>query len=546
MSSPLPSSPPNIPSSPSPNIPSSPPPFRPTKRSYPFTAPPPLDDAPSSEPDSFSSDPIDPSVELYEKPRAKRRHVGPYWAAGAPSQTPVSASASASAFSPAQAPSSATPKAKSNFARNFDSGVYMLSDNTDEGELPEGEVPESSGAGGSEVQPQTGVQETTLTSELGGGLIFGTVARAESPLVLARRKVEECVDENNPVVELDNLDLQTLPSDLLTPLRSIIKVPRHFDHVPLNSQQLASEAHHGRFGRRPETMKELRESFEETHYESLEARIQLYLANNSLRTLPLTLFSLTNLTVLILRNNKLTALPPAIAQLENLVELSVANNRLTTLPYAFLTLLRKARRLKVTLTPNPFLETDPKFTPIMKDLEARIPLHNLRDPDGRRSHEALFARTAPVSLLPWPERMPPSALPPGSPFTSLPAYTTLSTAHHGDFIKFWAPPPRARVRSLFDLALGTCARHPRLPTLHGGLPHEPPSVLHKALEEAQAARAEGRVCDDCGRECVRWDREWVEWWHVRRLGSGAWPILKRGCGGCETAEIKSSELRDEE
>ncbi|KAK6903496.1 hypothetical protein I203_106999 [Kwoniella mangroviensis CBS 8507] len=60
--------------------------------------------------------------------------------------------------------------------------------------------------------------------------------------------------------------------------------------------------------------------------------IAIYAGQNSLTSLPSTLFEISNLTVLSLRGNKLTTLPAAIGELRHLKELNISLNHLTELP----------------------------------------------------------------------------------------------------------------------------------------------------------------------------------------------------------------------
>ncbi|KAF9978325.1 hypothetical protein BGZ73_002916 [Actinomortierella ambigua] len=57
-------------------------------------------------------------------------------------------------------------------------------------------------------------------------------------------------------------------------------------------------------------------------------KLQLYLSYNLFTTVPKSIFSLKNLSVLSLRNNHLTEIPPEIGLLQNLVELSIGGNQL--------------------------------------------------------------------------------------------------------------------------------------------------------------------------------------------------------------------------
>ncbi|PVG04744.1 hypothetical protein CPB86DRAFT_746810 [Serendipita vermifera] len=60
--------------------------------------------------------------------------------------------------------------------------------------------------------------------------------------------------------------------------------------------------------------------------------VQLYLSGNSIKSLPVELFRVENLTVLALRKNRLKFIPPAIGALKNLTELIIGGNEIEYLP----------------------------------------------------------------------------------------------------------------------------------------------------------------------------------------------------------------------
>ena len=79
----------------------------------------------------FSSDPPDPSVDLYIQPRRKRQYRGTWW--GEVAQDSLA--------EPAQ------QRSKSGFSRNMDSGIWMGSDNTEgsfgsDNTVPDEELPQ--------------------------------------------------------------------------------------------------------------------------------------------------------------------------------------------------------------------------------------------------------------------------------------------------------------------------------------------------------------------------------------------------------------------
>ncbi|KAF9110579.1 hypothetical protein BGX27_006158 [Mortierella sp. AM989] len=83
-------------------------------------------------------------------------------------------------------------------------------------------------------------------------------------------------------------------------------------------------------------------------------RLKLFLSSNQFSTVPMDVFALHNLSVLSLRNNSIEVIPPEIGLLHNLVELSIGGNLLKVLP-SQIALLPKLHIL--TVHPNPFMPT---------------------------------------------------------------------------------------------------------------------------------------------------------------------------------------------
>ncbi|KAF8075002.1 hypothetical protein FPV67DRAFT_1777739 [Lyophyllum atratum] len=81
-------------------------------------------------------------------------------------------------------------------------------------------------------------------------------------------------------------------------------------------------------------------------------KLQLFLSTNSISSLPLSLFSLQNLTVLSLRNNRLKYIPPEIVGLKNLQELNIAQNKIEYLPAEMLQMTLKT----FYVYPNSFID----------------------------------------------------------------------------------------------------------------------------------------------------------------------------------------------
>ena len=276
----LPSSPPRIDQA---NLPSSPL-FRPQE--HPFSP------KSSSPPPLFSSDDSRDSIDVsnYESPRIfKNKRKGTWWdnresAHGSPGCK------------------------KTKISRNFDSGVYMMSDATDSSEemLPQHRAPFASEGESDEKEPPLNEAETAFNHLLRIGL-----------------------ERNLEVYEFRALDLRDNDISKIGDLTSIIKSP------PDPGTVLPAEG----------------------QYRSMIPELYVNLSQNSLCRLTPSIFNIQTLTSLILRNNHIRELPPQIGQLQNLKTLDVSLNQLTFLPFEMLHLFRPCGSLVRLITMgNPLLE----------------------------------------------------------------------------------------------------------------------------------------------------------------------------------------------
>lgn len=117
----------------------------------------------------------------------------------------------------------------------------------------------------------------------------------------ARRKIEQAIEESKTSIDLQHMNLTSLPNDIVD-LRHIVS---------------ASQSG-GAFT---------------TH-------LELFLGFNRLTTLPESLFDITNLAFLGLSHNRLESLSPSISKLENLISLNVGLNQIDCLPANLLKLTR--------------------------------------------------------------------------------------------------------------------------------------------------------------------------------------------------------------
>ncbi|KAF2422591.1 hypothetical protein EJ08DRAFT_653071 [Tothia fuscella] len=498
-----------------------------------------LDDSTPSDPPLFSSDPPDPSVDNYFSPRRKRQYKGTWWG-----PEPESDEAHNSGVD---------QTSKSEFARNLDSGVFM-SDSTEDSLSSDGPTIPNAFEGLQRVPHGNG----GLSNNRNNSTRLSTSSMSSEER-MAREVIQQCLDNESEIVDLSGWHLETLPDDIFQPLNSLIKQPRFLDS-----------------GNSPKDF----------DFHPLQPSLQLFLSGNSLRSLPMSMYNLENVSVLSLRNNNLESLSPHLHKLHNLVELNIANNGLRTLPWELLSLLRSPKLRTLTVLPNPLLKPfayetflhgyDNQQFAHLNDIQAmqnmvkniktymeeeeentqvdrRQPLTwllhlHLRymeaflaiDGNMDMNHEPTFMASTPVthfnmdgSFTQDPRQPPPPSHLPGN-IEILPA------------ILGGSPSPCSTSRatcvpSLLELATLSASTVPQLPHLSDLLPEDAPEPVLRVLEEACRARKEGgRLCSVCGRNYIVRRTEWVEYWHLPPKVGGRssreemfWPFLRRGCSvGC--------------
>ncbi|KXS95687.1 hypothetical protein AC578_839 [Pseudocercospora eumusae] len=210
-------------------------------------------------------------------------------------------------------PSLRESMAKRDACRNVDSGIWMGSDGSEESE--ESMLAESSK-----------MRRLDMSDRVQDAAIERAPQTAET---LARSIIDCCVEDGQEAVDLSDIGLTELSSATLRPLRQLIRQSHiDLDHPPSESE-----------------------------FVPLTPSIKLFLAKNSLTSLPLELFRLDNLTVLSLRSNALTEIPPCVARLRKLKELNISGNRIQCLPCELLDLLScRNGHATVNIRPNPLLE----------------------------------------------------------------------------------------------------------------------------------------------------------------------------------------------
>ena len=317
----------------------------------------------SSDPALFSSDEtLDAENYSGSKRRRKKTYAGTWWG------EKISRTIAGSRASSSNGSSHRVKKRQ--FTRNFDSGIFMNSD--DGSSNAEFSSDSSFGNELMEAQRQDAVTpkaapapRTPVMAPSKLALTFENM----SPLTphSARRSirrdpkhdivlsiVRDCLDESKEDVDLSGMGLDSLPLELRE-LSTMIKD----------------------------------DPAAQMHFDSLVARPRLYLSNNVLRQFPQPLLELGNLRLLSLRQNKLTRLPPGIRNLSKLETLNISGNKLQSLPVEVLELMINCRLTELLSEPNPWLT----YTEAQRDvreqrsrLSSRPSLHTMvRDP--KRSDE---------------------------------------------------------------------------------------------------------------------------------------------------------------
>ncbi|KAK7510604.1 uncharacterized protein IWZ02DRAFT_437149 [Phyllosticta citriasiana] len=521
--------------------PSSPPPLPPSysrKRSRSPTLHDHSQGSSSSDAFVFSSDDAPEGLENYEIPnRKKRQYVGTWWA---------------HEDKPARSPKRRMrPRAKRKLSRNNDSGVWLSSESSDD----------------------SAIERLAAAPH---PLLFGSVPRAQQPQNLpadqdnsvgharADEKIQECLEEGKEMVDLSGMCLRSIPDEIVQPLAQLIKNPRVGAEVP-----------------------------NEDSYQSFTPSLQLFLSRNELRTVPMAVWNLENLTVLSLRNNKLTEIPPAIANLKNLKELNLAGNKLRWLPWELLRLVAPNGELaSLNVSPNRFLQggnftgtlrfsddqqqmlknlcdlraalDDPEqaasheqiawsirlYETLLRRMETRDPTPTPRNECPAWKKEPVFITSTPVARMNFD-----GSLQSKSP--ARPSRVPLETSHmpapgagHTPAKDLSNLPNKTRVPSLFELALRSAAGTSKPHTLRNLLSDESPSPVIRGLEEMERVlNAGGQTCSICSKPYIQPGAEWVEYWHyadtlVCRADDSFLPFLRRACSlGCAVA-VNGGEVQE--
>lgn len=275
----------------------------------------------------------------------------------------------------------------------------------------------------------------------------------------------------------------------------------------------------------------------ERAYVSPVLKIKLFLFGNRLQTIPISIFSVENMTVLSLRQNRLTEIPPAIGRLRNLQELDLRANMLTFLPFDILKLVTAGRLKILDVQLNPFKKGPPHGS-----TEAHLLISTRSSSAAVTSEHPTAASTGLTSWAWGPTRYAVSSVTffhiDGSRHLVQPAF---NSSNPGSEV-------RHRVPSLLELCLHVCYQSPRPSELTVILPADAPPNPVRALQQAEhVKRRGGETCSVCGKHYVRHRTEHIEWWYcippvidldlvrVRNVldrpiaPSEPVPFLRRGC-----------------
>ncbi|KAF2134089.1 hypothetical protein P153DRAFT_280325 [Dothidotthia symphoricarpi CBS 119687] len=466
-----------------------------------------------------------------------------------------------------------TPEAKKvKMTRNFDSGVFMMSDASDGSVdlLPEHKSPFDL-PGAWDEPPSMGRGENVFYPRMRMGL-----------------------DKNSDTYEFEGLGLGDDDIHYIGELDSVIRVP------PVPGDDLPTEG----------------------QFRSMIPELHINLSNNNLCRLTPTLFHVRFLTSLSLRNNQIVELPPQINQLRHLEMIDLSLNKLVSLPFELLGMFRPYGNLEDvrTLGNHTLLERESStrfYVDLYEDLSLSSlgtrtiqTLHRMADeklpglyaslsssPDRERDVwkirelESWTSMVEPTQVDETLETVGEGVYPhhPPSKYQSIklnkdfqrdlfsPTYyarTPVSyfdqagvlikgspsqpTSNDHDFCAIvettrgaydvpptWFSPPRtSRVSSLVATCLHNVLRKRHLDSLSiddvralipEPVPVDADRILAQAAENSIAGYSEFRHCHVCKHEYVVARAEWIEFWKV----SAFYPLKVKVCSwACVPAEMR--------
>lgn len=492
---------------------------------------------PSSDPLFFSSDDLQAaSIENYTQPRLKNQHKRTCY----------------EDFEPPTPKRRRIKSRRGPFKRNFDSACWVESDGSDEErakpyEQACGEYASSEASGlslGAEATTYTFEQLKSLALEASEDSFPSTgpvwpfwqpqpqdltsFHQAQSKAV---EKISAGIEDGKEAIDLSDMRLGEIRPITLIPLRHATAVLQDGEH----------------------------------HYQSLQPKLGLNLANNELREVPSEVYRLKSLWFLSLRGNNIDEVLPELGQLRNLRELNVGGNFLRYLPWEILALLEVMPLaslttrswdipLRINLFPNPFIRPFPSpWDPSSQsrcsgDLQRKIESLAIRGRANKEPKETACLVRTPTAFL----DIHGHALPESSPAPS--CHATHWLPPHTD-TKPYRPPEshQTRTPSLLELSLKACYNSRNLsqaPYLLNSTeyPHLE-SLLKRTFKLREAG---GQRCTVCDKEFIVPRTEWIEWWNCapgEQWLEGDWadgtpvPLIRRGCSWDCWRDPRTVEIR---
>ncbi|KNG49269.1 hypothetical protein TW65_04250 [Stemphylium lycopersici] len=273
----------------------------------------------SSPPPVFSSDDSRESVDVtnYESPRIhKNKRKGAWWD---------------SRESAHNSPEVKKPKFGRNLDRNFDSGVYMLSDATDSTEdiLPQHKSPfpeemeyeddhaiHTGVSGQQEIEPDNPCYSTVTAVPVSHSVTMSETERHFNS------KVDAGLNDNRTEYNFSYMNLRDSHISRIRALDGLVDVTNMERNSPPPEMQ----------------------------YRQLNPELRIFLNNNRLHRLVPAIYTLEDLTHLYLQHNEIEELPQEIRRLKNLKALNLSNNKLKHLPFDIINLLRPRGQLSILTT----------------------------------------------------------------------------------------------------------------------------------------------------------------------------------------------------
>lgn len=500
----------------------------------------------SSPPPLFSSDDSGETLDIanYESPRIfKNKRKGAWY------ETDYGDSAQ----------STPEPK-KTKMSRNYDSGVYMMSDNSDGSvdPLPEHKSPfpfTAEAADEEEPEPEPepmSMTEAAFYSNLRVGL-----------------------DRNCQNYDFQGLDLGDSDITQIGCLNSVIK------NLPDPGRDLPAEG----------------------QYRSMVPELYVNLGQNSLQCLTPSLFHLQHLTTLVLRDNQIEELPPQISQLHNLQELDVALNKLQHLPFEILQMLAPRGKLEHLVTlGNPMIERvssnqyrilgehdlytssakhiyprlqsspnretliwhiryvesmghflealESKYTSRFKTADERVFAHHPVVPAAPGSPSSRYIARTLVSYFDQTGQLVKGS--PAQPSPEKDDYSVIVETYEGAFgvpsTPIFTPPTSSRIPSLLTKSVNTALENITVEETRERLGEPVPFVAAAMLARAAHNDADAgfgyfHQCHVCQKDYIVARAEWIEFWCTSF--TVFYPFKIRVCSwGCVPPEMKMKPLKE--